>query len=217
MEYYTIYFLLFFNNYCLWRLTNFLQLLKNMQVCVHIMLAWLNKCTGNSIGSTFHRGLLTNCVYKHSNACTTSRLDTCLDTAHPLHLCQVERIFGLRHLVNSSSRQHEQWHSETGVSTYPVPFPGTIWHRNCMIGQFHWHHSKNSLKRFFSGLNNIFSWLFTACAFVMYINLRRQISVNNNNNNYIYIYIDSCFLSWYNYCNNCYQCLATHPFTRLYI
>ena len=52
-------------------------------------------------------------------------------------------------------------------------------HRNCMIGQFHWHHSKNSLKRFFSGLNNIFSWLFTACAFVMYINLRRQISVTS--------------------------------------
>ena len=148
-----------------------------------VMLAWLNECTGNSIGSTFHRGSLINSVYKHSNACTTSRLDTYLDTAHPLHLCQVELIFGLRRLVNSSSRQHEQWHSETGVSTYPVPFPGTIWHRNCMIGQFHWHHSKNSLKRFFSGLNNIFSWLFTACAFVMYINLRRQISVNNNSNN----------------------------------
>ena len=81
--------------------------------------------------------------------------------------------------------------SETGVSTYPVPFPGTIWHRNCMIGQFHWHHSKNSLKRFFSGLNNIFSRLFTACTFVMYINLRRQISVNNNNPNIHFIFLKS--------------------------
>ena len=103
------------------------------------------------------------------------------------HCTSVASLPGRAHLRSATSGQLVVPSTRTmtlgnRVSTYLFPFPGTIWHRNCMIGQFHWHHSKNSLKCFFSGLNNIFSWLFTACAFVMYINLRRQISVNNNNN-----------------------------------
>ena len=65
-----------------------------------VMLAWLNECTGNSIGSTFHRGSLINSVYKTFK---------CLHNLAPgylsRHCTSVASLPGRAHLRSATSGQ----------------------------------------------------------------------------------------------------------------
>ena len=97
------------------------------------MPVWLGSCMVASTGSTFHRGLNTNCVCWPSNAFTNLFLDICRGTAYPCHLSLVGLNYDLQLLVSLWFHFQKLKLSGTKGSLSPVPWLGTVCPQSFMI------------------------------------------------------------------------------------
>ena len=130
------------------------------------MPVWHSSCMIASTGSTFHKGLNTNCVCWPSNAFTNLPLDICRGTVHLCHLSLVGLNYDLQLLVNLWFHFQKLKLSGTKGSISPVPRLGTVCHQSFMIKPCLCRLSKSIWKLICSGLNELSCNL---CIFIYYL------------------------------------------------